>query len=79
VHHKETFNEVCAVNISYLSFTDLFSYKSVVYDDFIPFFTASKFNASAWVDLFDRAGAKYFVLVSVGVTFNVGSFHCSCD
>jgi alpha-L-fucosidase len=36
-----------------------------VYDDFIPDFTASKFNASAWVDLFDKAGAKYFVLVSV--------------
>ncbi|KAJ7236172.1 glycoside hydrolase family 29 protein [Mycena rebaudengoi] len=35
-----------------------------VYDDFIPDFTASKFNASAWVDLFDKAGAKYFVLVS---------------
>ncbi|KAL0955485.1 hypothetical protein HGRIS_001725 [Hohenbuehelia grisea] len=36
----------------------------VVYDDFIPKFTASKFNASSWVDLFDRAGAKYFVLVT---------------
>ncbi|KAJ7637069.1 glycoside hydrolase family 29 protein [Roridomyces roridus] len=36
----------------------------VVYDDFIPKFTASQFNASAWVDLFDRAGAKYFVLVT---------------
>ncbi|KAJ7847700.1 glycoside hydrolase family 29 protein [Mycena olivaceomarginata] len=38
--------------------------KNVIYNDFIPDFTASKFNASAWVDLFDRAGAKYFVLVS---------------
>ncbi|KAJ7660033.1 glycoside hydrolase family 29 protein [Mycena rosella] len=38
--------------------------KDVIYDDFIPDFTASKFNASAWVDLFDRAGAKYFVLVT---------------
>ncbi|KAK7449321.1 hypothetical protein VKT23_013464 [Stygiomarasmius scandens] len=38
--------------------------ESVVYDDFIPFFNATKFNASAWVDLFDRAGAKYFVLVT---------------
>ncbi|KAK7046728.1 glycoside hydrolase [Favolaschia claudopus] len=38
--------------------------KDVIYDDFIPDFTASKFNASAWVDLFDQAGAKYFVLVS---------------
>ncbi|EPQ55247.1 glycoside hydrolase [Gloeophyllum trabeum ATCC 11539] len=36
----------------------------VVYDDFIANFTASKFNASAWLDLFDNAGAKYFVLVS---------------
>ncbi|KAF8189948.1 glycoside hydrolase family 29 protein [Mycena galopus ATCC 62051] len=38
--------------------------KNVIYDDFIPDFTASKFNASAWLDLFDRAGAKYFVLVT---------------
>ncbi|KAG5636419.1 hypothetical protein H0H81_008129 [Sphagnurus paluster] len=38
--------------------------KNVRYDDFIPKFTASKFNASAWVDFFDRAGAKYFVLVT---------------
>ncbi|KAG6809084.1 hypothetical protein H0H92_001679 [Tricholoma furcatifolium] len=37
---------------------------NVHYDDFIPDFTASKFNASAWVDLFDQAGAKYFVLVT---------------
>ncbi|KAF7323777.1 Glycoside hydrolase [Mycena kentingensis (nom. inval.)] len=36
----------------------------VVYDDFFPDFTASKFNASEWVDLFDRAGAKYFVLTT---------------
>ncbi|KAG6876380.1 hypothetical protein C0992_013158 [Termitomyces sp. T32_za158] len=37
---------------------------NVVYDDFIPHFTASKFNASEWVDLFDKAGAQYFVLVT---------------
>ncbi|KAK0448928.1 glycoside hydrolase family 29 protein, partial [Desarmillaria tabescens] len=36
----------------------------VVYDDFIANFTASKFNASEWLDLFDNAGAKYFVLVT---------------
>ncbi|KAF5349105.1 hypothetical protein D9756_009517 [Leucocoprinus leucothites] len=36
----------------------------LIYDDFIANFTASKFNASAWVDLFDRAGAKYFVFVT---------------
>ncbi|KAK1221691.1 hypothetical protein PQX77_015521 [Marasmius sp. AFHP31] len=38
--------------------------QDVIYDDFIPNFTASKFNASQWMDLFDRAGAKYFVLVT---------------
>ncbi|KDQ56343.1 glycoside hydrolase family 29 protein [Jaapia argillacea MUCL 33604] len=37
---------------------------SVVYDDFISNFTASKFNASEWLDIFDNAGAKYFVLVT---------------
>ncbi|KAE9386558.1 glycoside hydrolase family 29 protein [Gymnopus androsaceus JB14] len=37
---------------------------NVLYDDFISNFTASKFNASAWVDLFDRAGARYFVQVT---------------
>ncbi|KAK0212150.1 glycoside hydrolase family 29 protein [Desarmillaria ectypa] len=36
----------------------------IVYDDFIANFTASKFNASEWLDLFDNAGAKYFVLVT---------------
>ncbi|KAF5374668.1 hypothetical protein D9615_009002 [Tricholomella constricta] len=38
--------------------------KNIIYDEFIANFTASKFNASQWVDLFDRAGAKYFVLVT---------------
>ncbi|KAF5354363.1 hypothetical protein D9758_010751 [Tetrapyrgos nigripes] len=37
---------------------------NVTYDDFIANFTASKFNASDWVNLFDQAGAKYFVLVT---------------
>lgn len=36
----------------------------VMYDDFIPNFTASAFDPKAWVDLFDDAGAKYFVQVS---------------
>ncbi|KAF9026154.1 glycoside hydrolase family 29 protein [Hymenopellis radicata] len=36
----------------------------VLYDDFISNFTVSKFNASEWIDLFDQAGAKYFVLVT---------------
>ncbi|CUA75537.1 alpha-L-fucosidase [Rhizoctonia solani] len=35
-----------------------------VYDDFIPQFTASEFNASEWIQLFADAGAKYFVLVT---------------
>ncbi|PFH47095.1 glycoside hydrolase family 29 protein [Amanita thiersii Skay4041] len=38
--------------------------KELIYDDFIANFTASKFNASEWIDLFDRAGAKYFVFVT---------------
>ncbi|KAG6840364.1 hypothetical protein C0991_007180 [Blastosporella zonata] len=45
--------------------------EDVVYDNFIPGFTASKFNASAWVDLFDQAGAKYFVLVTVCTFFSL--------
>ncbi|EGN92791.1 glycoside hydrolase family 29 protein [Serpula lacrymans var. lacrymans S7.3] len=36
----------------------------VVYDDFIANFTASKWDPSAWLDLFENAGAKYFVLVT---------------
>ena len=35
-----------------------------MYDDFIQNFTASAFNATAWVDLFSAAGAQYFVQVS---------------
>lgn len=33
------------------------------YKDFIPKFTAEKFDAKSWVDLFARAGAKYIVPV----------------
>ncbi|KAJ6626716.1 glycoside hydrolase family 29 protein [Mycena sp. CBHHK59/15] len=36
----------------------------VDYEDFIANFTAAKFDAAQWVDLFDRAGAKYFVIVT---------------
>ncbi|KAJ7142230.1 glycoside hydrolase family 29 protein [Mycena epipterygia] len=36
----------------------------IEYEDFIANFTAAKFDAGAWVDLFDRAGAKYFVIVT---------------
>jgi alpha-L-fucosidase len=34
------------------------------YKDFIPMFTASKFKADEWIDLFVRAGAKYVVPVA---------------
>jgi alpha-L-fucosidase len=34
------------------------------YKDFIPLFTASKFDAEAWVDLFQQAGASYIVPVA---------------
>lgn len=34
------------------------------YKDFIPMFKAEKFNASAWVELFKKAGAKYVVPVA---------------
>lgn len=36
----------------------------VAYDDFIPRFTAERYDPRAWVRLFERAGAKYFVLTS---------------
>lgn len=35
-----------------------------LYDDFIPMFNGSKFDADAWIDLFTNAGAKYFVLTT---------------
>ena len=34
------------------------------YKDFIPLFTAAKFDPDAWVDLFVRAGARYVVPVA---------------
>ena len=34
------------------------------YKDFIPMFKGENFNADAWVDLFERAGAKYIVPVA---------------
>ena len=34
------------------------------YKDFIPMFTAEKFDATAWADLFRRAGAKFVVPVA---------------
>ncbi len=36
----------------------------LVYDDFIPQFTASNFDADEWLELFDDAGAGYFVLTA---------------
>ncbi|HEY3716261.1 MAG TPA: alpha-L-fucosidase [Jatrophihabitantaceae bacterium] len=38
--------------------------KDFNYDQFIPQFTAAKFDPKAWVQLFDQAGADYFVLTS---------------
>jgi alpha-L-fucosidase len=34
------------------------------YKDFVPLFTAAKFDPNAWVDLFVRAGARYVVPVA---------------
>jgi alpha-L-fucosidase len=38
--------------------------KAANYDDFIPQFTAAKYDPRAWVRLFNEAGAKYFVLTA---------------
>ncbi|EMR67102.1 putative glycoside hydrolase family 29 protein [Eutypa lata UCREL1] len=38
--------------------------ENLVYDDFIPEFTASEFDPKEWVDLFVDAGAQYFVQTS---------------
>jgi alpha-L-fucosidase len=38
--------------------------KKYGYKDFIPMFTAEKFNAKEWIDLFREAGAKYIVPVA---------------
>jgi alpha-L-fucosidase len=34
------------------------------YKDFIPMFTAEKFNADQWIDIFKKSGAKYVVPVA---------------
>ncbi len=39
-------------------------HKDFGYKDFIPLFTAEKFSADAWMDLFRDAGAKYVVPVA---------------
>ncbi len=39
-------------------------HKDFGYKDFIPLFTAEKFNAEEWADLFEQAGAKYVVPVA---------------
>jgi len=39
-------------------------HKDFGYKDFIPMFTAEKFNAVEWADLFEQSGAKYVVPVA---------------
>ena len=39
-------------------------HKDFGYKDFIPMFKAEQFDASKWIDLFKRAGAKYIVPVA---------------
>ena len=39
-------------------------HKDFGYKDFIPLFTAEKFNAQDWADLFEQSGAKYVVPVA---------------
>lgn len=39
-------------------------HKDFGYKDFIPLFKAENFNADAWMDLFQQAGAKYIVPVA---------------
>jgi alpha-L-fucosidase len=38
--------------------------ENFVYDDFIPQFTAEKYDPDSWVKLFEQAGAEYFALTS---------------
>ncbi|HKN55791.1 MAG TPA: alpha-L-fucosidase, partial [Amycolatopsis sp.] len=38
--------------------------ENFVYDDFIPMFTAAKYDPRSWVKLFADAGAEYYVLTS---------------
>jgi alpha-L-fucosidase len=38
--------------------------KNFVYDDFIPMFTAARWDPKSWVQLFEDAGAEYYVLTS---------------
>ena len=52
---------------------DILVAQGVVYDDFIANFTPGNWNASAWLDLFDEAGAKYFVFVTVCGAFALSS------
>ena len=40
------------------------SHEQFGYKDFIPLFTAERFNADEWADLFRRAGARYVVPVA---------------
>ncbi|WP_111977087.1 alpha-L-fucosidase [Algibacillus agarilyticus] len=52
-------NKVYKHHIENYGGTEKFGYK-----DFIPKFTGQNFNAKKWLDLFERAGAKYIVPVA---------------
>jgi alpha-L-fucosidase len=47
-HHAKTYGE----------------HKKFGYKDFVPMFRAKKFDPDEWLDLFDKAGAKFFVPVA---------------
>ncbi len=72
-HPLETYGTVSTITSYKRYLVSLINLQDVVYDDFISNFTASKFNASEWLDLFDNAGAKYFVLVTVS-TLSIQQF-----
>ena len=40
------------------------AHKDFGYKDFIPLFTADKFDADSWADAFAKCGAKYVVPVA---------------
>ncbi len=58
-------NMYCPENREYKHHIETYGlHKDFGYKDFIPMFTAPKFNAAEWADLFQEAGAKYVVPVA---------------